>query len=67
MVLLKKTFNGLVSVNKCGGSCNTIDGLSDKTCVPNKMEAVNLKVFNMVKGTNELKRLLKRISGECSC
>ena len=42
----------VVSVNKCG-SCDTIDGLSGKTCVPNTIEDVNLKVRNMVRRINE--------------
>ena len=36
----------ILSFNKCGGSCDAIDDLYVKTCVPNK--AKNLKVFNLM-------------------
>ena len=37
------------------GSCNTLNDLSNKVCVPNKTEDLNLSVFNMITGINELK------------
>ena len=33
----------------------------------NKIEDVNLKVSNMIKGINVSKTLIKHISGECRC
>ena len=36
------------SVNKCIGSCNTIDNPYAQTCVPNKVKNMNLKVFNLI-------------------
>ena len=33
----------------------------------NKIEDVNLKVNNMIKGINVSKTLIKHISGECRC
>ena len=41
--------------------------MSDKLCIPNKTEDLNLSVFNMVIGINELKSLTKHISCECKC
>ena len=38
------------SVNKCGIICNTIDESYAQVCVPNKVEDVNVKVFNMTLG-----------------
>ena len=35
------------------GSCNTLNNLSNKNCVPNKTEDLNLSMFNMVTGINE--------------
>ena len=29
-------------------SCNTLNDLSNKVCVPNKIEDLNLNVFNMI-------------------
>ena len=32
-----------VSVNKCGGSCSTIDDSYAKVCVQNKLKTINEK------------------------
>ena len=37
-----------VKLDRCVGSCNTINDLSNKVCVPNKTEHLNLSVFNMI-------------------
>ena len=46
-----------VKLDRCVGSCNTVNKLSNKVCVPNKTEDLNLSVFNMVTERNELKTL----------
>ena len=51
-----------VKSDKCVGSCNTVKDLSNKLCVPNKTEDLNLNVFNMITGINESKTLTKHIS-----
>ena len=56
-----------VKLDKCIGSCNTLDDLSNKVCIPNKIEDLNLSVFNMITGINESKTLTKHISCECEC
>ena len=33
-----------VLVNKCSGSCNTLDDPMAKTCVPNIIKGINMKV-----------------------
>ena len=38
------------SIDRCDGSCNTVEDSFGRTCVHNKMKSVNLKVFNMIKG-----------------
>ena len=43
-----------VSVNKCCGSCVDIDDPYSWICVPNKVNNMNLKVFNLLLGVNEL-------------
>ena len=45
----------LVKLDGCVGSCNTINDLSNKVCLPNKTEDLNLSVFNMIIGVNESK------------
>ena len=56
-----------VKLDQCVRSCNTLNDLSNKVCVPNKTEDLNLSVFNMVTRINELKTLTKHISCECKC
>ena len=56
-----------VKLDRCVGSCNTLNDLSNKVCVPNKTEDLNLSVFNMITGINESKTLTKHISCECKC
>ena len=56
-----------VKLDRCVGSCNTLNDLSNKVCVPNKTEDLNLSVFNMITGINEPKTLTKHISCECKC
>ena len=48
-------------------SCNTLNGLSNKVCLPNKTEDLNLSVFNMITRKNESKKLTKRISCQGKC
>ena len=35
-----------VLVNKCSGSCNTLDNPMFRICVPNIVKNVNIKVYN---------------------
>ena len=46
-----------VKLDRCVGSCNTL----------NKTEDLNLSVFNMITGINKSKTLNKHISSECKC
>ena len=43
----------VVKLDRCIGSCNTLNVLSNKVCVPNKREDLDLSVFNMITGVNE--------------
>ena len=56
-----------VKLDRFVGSCNTLNDLPNKVCVPNKTEDLNLSVFNMITGINESKTLTKDISCECKC
>ena len=57
----------IINLERCNGSYNTIDHPSSGICVPNKIEYVNLSVFNMITRKKELKTLTKHISCECKC
>ena len=54
-----------VNLDRCVGSFNILDDLSNRVCALNKTEDLNLSVFNMVTGINELKILSKHASCEC--
>ena len=55
----------VVNLDRYAGSCNTIDHPSGRVCVPNEREDLNLDVFNMITGINELRTLTKHISSKC--
>ena len=52
----------VANLDRCVESCNTLIDLSNKVCAPNKTKFLNLNVFNIIKGKNELKTLIKHIS-----
>ena len=56
-----------VKLDKCAESCNTVNDLSNRACVPNKTEDLNIHVLKMITGNNESKILTKDISCECKC
>ena len=51
-----------VNLDKYVGSCYTLNDLSDQVCAPNKVEDLNLIVFNMITVVNESKILAKHVS-----
>ena len=53
-----------VKLDRVVGICNILNDLSNKACVLNKTEDLNLCVFNMITGINESKTLTKHISCE---
>ena len=57
----------MVNLDKCYGSCNTLDDLSGRTCVPNKTEDVHLSVFSLIPRIKEPKTLIRHISCKCYC
>ena len=53
-------------MNRCVRSCNTLNNLSNKVCVSNKTEDLNLSVFSMIR-INELKIMTKHVLCKCEC
>ena len=53
------------NLDRCVGSCNTFNDLSNKVCVPNKTEDLNM--INMIAGINESKILTRHVSCEFKC
>ena len=56
-----------VKLDRCVGSCNTLNDLSNKLCVPNKTEDLNPSVHDMITGIIESKTLTKHISCKFRC
>ena len=50
-----------VKLDRCIGSCNTLNDLSNKVCVSNKSGDLILSVFNMMTGINKSKILKKHM------
>ena len=51
-----------VKLDRCVGSCNTLNDLSNKVCVPNKTEDLNLSMFILIIYHDH-----DYISCECKC
>ena len=56
-----------INLDRCVGSCNTLDDLSPTVCVPNGTEDLNLHVFDMITGINESRTLTKHTSCKWKC
>ena len=56
-----------VLVNKCSGSCNTLDNPMAKMCVPNIIKRINMKVYNFLLRLNETRNVLWDESCKCVC
>ena len=41
-----------IILDRCVGRCNTLNDISNKVCVENKTEDLNLSVFKMITGIN---------------
>ena len=57
----------IYNLDKCNKSCNVVDNLSTKICVPNKTKSLNVKVFNMITRIKESNALIRHISCDCKC
>ena len=56
-----------VLVNKCSGSCNTLDNPMSKICVPKIVKDVNMQVYNFLMRLNETRNVLWHESCKCVC
>ena len=56
-----------VLVNKCSGSCNTLDNPMTKLCGPNIMTRINMKVHNFLMMLSETRNVLWHESCKCVC
>ena len=56
-----------VLVNKCSGSCNTLDNPMAKLCVPNIIKRINMKVYNFLMRLNGTRNVLWHKIYKCVC
>ena len=56
-----------VKLDRCVGRCNALNDLSNKTCIPNKTEDLNLSMFNIITEMYESKALAKHTSNKSKC
>ena len=56
-----------VLVNKCSGSCNDMNDLGEKLCVPNIIKTMSMKIYNFLMQMNETRRVLWHESCKCVC
>ena len=56
LTLIKPMFYSYsITINKCKGSCKTINDPCAKLCVPDTIKNINVKVFNLISRTIETK------------
>ena len=56
-----------ITINKCKGSCNTINDPYTKLCVPDTIKNINVKVFNLMSRTNETRHIDWHRTCKCKC
>ena len=44
-----------IKTSKCSGICNNINNPNAKLCVPDIVKKLNVKVFNLMSRTNEIR------------
>ena len=56
-----------VNLDRYMGSCNTLNDLFNRVCLPSKSDDLNLSPFNMITEINESKILTRHKSCKCKC
>ena len=56
-----------IKKSKCNGICNNINDPYSKTCVPDVVKDLNVKVFNLMSRTNERKHIKWHETFKCEC
>ena len=56
-----------IKVDKCNCSCNNINDPYSKFSVPNVVKNINVKVFNLMSGTNETRHIKWLETCKCKC
>ena len=56
-----------IKVNKCSGNCNSIKDPYAKACVPDTVKDLNVKVFNLMSRSNEMRHIKWHETCNCIC
>ena len=56
-----------IEASKCSGSCNNINYLYAKICVPDVAKNLNVKAFNLMSRTNETRHIECNETCKCEC
>ena len=56
-----------IKTSNCSSSCNNINNPLTKLCVPDDVKNLNIKVFNIVSGTNETRLRESHETCKCEC
>ena len=56
-----------IKISKCSSNCNNIKNPYAKTCVPDIIENLNVKVFNLMSRTNETRFIEWHEKCKCKC
>ena len=56
-----------IKTSKCSGSCNNINYPYAKTCIPDIIKNLNVKVFNLMSRTNETRHIEWHERRKCEC
>ena len=57
----------IIKINKCSGNCNNINNPYAKTCVPDVIKDLNIKVLNLMSRTNETRFIKWHEKRKCKC
>ena len=57
----------IITINRCKGSCNTINDPYARIYVPDSIKIINAKVFNLVSRTNETRHMKWHKTCKCKC
>ena len=56
-----------IKTSKCSGSCNNINDPDANICVPDTVNDLNVKVFNLMLRTNETRHIKWHETCKCKC
>ena len=56
-----------IAINKCKGSCNTINDPYAKLCVPETIKNINVRVVKLLSRTSETRHIKWHKTCKCRC